>query len=98
MGRQSIPVNHNVSFDLSDEMMKELKHFAATNGFSWMQSKEEIARGRNHADGADVCPVVRVGQHRRHANGRPGSMDEGCGVESTFIPESDGDLTRYQFF
>ncbi len=95
MGWQPIPVEYDVSLDLSEELVKELEHVAAADGFPRVEPEVEVAGGRDDADGADACPVVRVGQDGRHSGRCPGSMDEGRRVESAFIPESIRDATRH---
>ena len=94
MGWQPIPVEHDIPGDLPGDLVQELQHFATVDRLPGVEAEVEVAGGRDHADGADLGPVVRVGQDGRHSAWRPGPVDEGGGVEAAFVPEPDGDATR----
>ena len=95
---QAIPVKQDVPRNLSDELVQELQHLTAADRLPRMESEVQVASGRDHADGANLGPVIRVGQNRRLPDRCPGPLDERSGVKTAFIQEPYGDATRNQFF
>lgn len=86
-----------LTLDVPEEMSAKRHHLCASNG-SWVGLLQELARGRDGAEGGKLVPTGSGRDDRRLSSNSPGAGHRRFQTEATFIEEDESHALLDLFF